>query len=141
MKKQKQLIKLTFTDQVIEWMYRNCDFMSANDFDGYAIDASRIYPDYYNNCIRVLLDICGNVFVIANPAKYKKPQKKARKFFNKLLRDGFITLYDDPNEPFEEFSLRHNIPIKNDDALLLDQNVFSRSKIWEDNIDNVKETC
>lgn len=115
--------------------------MSANDFDGYAIDASLIYPSYCSNCVRVLLDICGNVFVIANPTKYKKPQKKARKFFNKLLRDGFITLYNDPNEPFEEFSLRHNIPIKNDNALLVDQNVFSRSKIWEDNIDNVKETC
>ena len=77
----------------------------------------------------------------ANPEKYKNPIKKAKKFFNRLLRDGFITLYDDPNEPFEEFSLKHNIPINNKEAILLDQNILTKSNIWEENIDNVKETC
>ena len=138
---KQQLVKLTFTDQFIDWMCRNFDFMSANDFDGYAIDAHLIYPDQQHSCIRIFLDICGNIFVTANPEKYKNPVKKAKKFFNRMLRDGFITLYDDPNEPFEEFSLKHNIPINNKEAILIDQNILTKSNIWEENIDNVKETC
>lgn len=115
--------------------------MSANDFDGYAIDAHLIYPDQQHRCIRIFLDICGNIFVTANPERYKNPVKKAKKFFNRMVTDGLLTLYDDPNEPFEEFSLRHNIPIKNENAILLDQNILSKSSIWEENIDNVQETC
>ena len=140
-KLDQSLVKLTFTDQVIEWIIKYCQLISANDFDGYAIDACLLYSTYQQGYIRVFYDICGNISVIANPEKYKKPYKKARKFFNKMITDGLLTLYDDPNEPFEEFSLRHNIPINNKEAILLDQNILTKSSIWEENIDNGKEAC
>jgi hypothetical protein len=68
----------------------------------------------------------GKIKIIGNPQTLKKRKRRrlAKKLFKLLLNNDLLTLYDNPTEPFQEFTLRKNIPVDYEKLLILDRRLF-----------------
>lgn len=116
-------LELTLTDCAIEFIYRRFKCISTLDYDGYIIDACDLFPKSFSfDQLKLLLDLDGHIKIIVNSKKLNRWQQRRlqKRFYKKLLYNNMLTLYDNPNEPFEEFSLRKNVPINYENVEIIE---------------------
>lgn len=124
---------IILSNSAAEWVIKCGNPVCATDFIGYLFSANMINEKFSTN-IGCAVNVFGDFRIFS--LDKKKPvmsNKKARKFYKKLLKLNFLTL---DVLPFSEYELEKNLPIDSSKVNLVEEPIFLFSDMYSNMCDS-----